>query len=126
MGPFLSIEVCDVVTYSGVEFVYKWVSGGRGSESVSFDDELFGDFREVRCHVRDMIFGGCGVLRRSSGFCETGAYPCYRWKVTLKARPRKVFFRQRVGKHGLRTSSIFLFITHLKFAMTDQIETGEV
>ena len=98
-----------------------WFNRPREAENISFDDELFGDFREVRCHVRDMIFGGCGFLRRSSRSCETGAYPCYRWKVTLKARPPKLFFRQRVGKHGLRTSS---YISYL--AMTNQVEIGEV
>ena len=31
-----------------------WVRGGRGTESVSFDTESFGDFSNVGYHVRDV------------------------------------------------------------------------
>ena len=34
-----------------------WVSEGRGEDSVSFDDESFGDFTEVGYHARDGTFG---------------------------------------------------------------------
>ena len=33
------------------------VSGGRGTESVSFDDESFIDFTEVGRHVKDVTLG---------------------------------------------------------------------
>ena len=57
-----------------------WVSGGRGAESVvSFDDVSFGDFSDVRRHVRD-------VVRSNSEFFETWAHPCCRRKVTVAER----------------------------------------
>ena len=37
-----------------VEFVYVWVRGGRGAESVFFDNESFIDFTEDGYHVRDV------------------------------------------------------------------------
>ena len=37
-----------------------------------------------------------------------------------KVRPHQAFFRYRVDEHGLTD------IIYLKFAMTDQVETGEV
>ena len=65
MGPFLSIGVWDVVADLCVEFVYVWVRGGRRPDSVSFDNELFGDFNEILYHVRDLSLGDvlfCGVV----------------------------------------------------------------
>ena len=40
-----------------VQFVYMWVSAGRGAESVSFDDESFGDVGEVWSNVWDVALG---------------------------------------------------------------------
>ena len=34
-----------------------WVSEGRAAESISFDDESFGDFSLVGCHVREVTLG---------------------------------------------------------------------
>ena len=65
MGPFLSIGVCDVVADLCVQFVYMWVSAGRGAESVSFDDESLVDFSEDWYHVRDVTLGDvvfCGEV----------------------------------------------------------------
>ena len=42
------------------------VSVGRGAESVLFDDESFGDFNEIRYHIRDMTLGDvvfCGGVQ---------------------------------------------------------------
>ena len=36
--------------------------GGRGAESVSFDDESFGDFSDGRYHVRDLTLVDHGLL----------------------------------------------------------------
>ena len=38
-----------------VEFAYMRVSGGRGAESVSFDDESIGDVDEIGRHVWDGV-----------------------------------------------------------------------
>ena len=49
-----------------VKFVYMWVSGARGAETVSFDDESLDDFIEVGCHVRDVTLGDvvfCGGVQ---------------------------------------------------------------
>ena len=48
----------------------------------------------------------------------TGVYDAPQ-TATLKACPLKLFF-QRVGEHGLMN------IKYLKFAMTDQVETGKI
>ena len=56
MGPFLSIANFDVVADLCVEFLYMWVRGKRGAKSVPFDNESFGDFSEVKYHVRDVMF----------------------------------------------------------------------
>ena len=40
-----------------VEFVCMWVSGGIGAESVSFNDESFGDLSEVGRYVSDVTLG---------------------------------------------------------------------
>ena len=40
-----------------VEFVYMWVSGGRGAENVSFDEYSCSDFSEVGYHVRNVTLG---------------------------------------------------------------------
>ena len=40
-----------------VEFLYIWVRKGRGVEAVFFNNESFGDFSEVRYHVRDVTLG---------------------------------------------------------------------
>ena len=37
--------------------MYMWIHGGRGADIVSVDDESFGDFSEVRNHVRDVTMG---------------------------------------------------------------------
>ena len=47
----------DVVVDLLVEFLYLWVRRGRGVEGVSFNNESFGDFSEVRYHVRDVTLG---------------------------------------------------------------------
>ena len=42
------------------------VRGGRGAESVSFNNESFGDLSEVRYHVRDVTLGDvmfCGGVK---------------------------------------------------------------
>ena len=56
------------------EFLYVWVGGGRGVESVSFNHESFGDFSEVRYHVRDVTFEEFGVLRWCLRFCGIQAH----------------------------------------------------
>ena len=48
------IVVFDVVVDLCVEFLYMWVRGGRRTENVYFNNELFGDFSDVRYHVRDV------------------------------------------------------------------------
>ena len=40
-----------------VEFLYLWVSRGRVVDGVSFNNEQFGGFSEVRYHVRDVTLG---------------------------------------------------------------------
>ena len=55
-----------------VEFVYVWVHGGRGAESVSFDDESFGDFSEVGYHVRDVALGDVVFYEGVQDFAELG------------------------------------------------------
>ena len=62
LDPFLSIGICDVADLC-VEFLYMWVRRGREVESVSFDNESFGDFCDVRYHVsevtlEDVVFCG--------------------------------------------------------------------
>ena len=79
MGPFLSIGVFDVAVDLCVEFLYMWVREGRGAEGVSFNNDSFGDFSEVRFHVRNVTLGNV-VL------CGTGAHPRSRRKVTLIER----------------------------------------
>ena len=59
----LYIGVCDVVADLCAEFVHILVKGRRRAESVSFDNESFGDSCEVGYHVRDVTLGGvlfCG------------------------------------------------------------------
>ena len=41
-----------------VQFLYLWVSWGRGAEGVSFNNESFAGFREVRYRVRDVVLCG--------------------------------------------------------------------
>ena len=63
-GSILSIGVCNVVTDLCVEFLYLLVSRGRGVDGVSFNNESFGSFSEVRYYARDVtledvvLFGG--------------------------------------------------------------------
>ena len=38
-------------------FLYLWVRRGRGAEGVSFTNESFGGFSEVRYRVRDVTLG---------------------------------------------------------------------
>ena len=82
MGLFLSIGVFDIVMDLCVEFLYVWVRGGKEAESVSFNNKSFGDFSEVRYHVKNMILGDVIFL----GVCGTGAHSCCRRKVTLIER----------------------------------------
>ena len=35
---------------------------------------------------------GCGVLRKSSGYCGIGIQPCCTRNTTLKARPHQAYF----------------------------------
>ena len=44
-----------------VEFLYLWVSMGRGAEGVSINNESFGVFSVVRYFVRDVLL--CGALK---------------------------------------------------------------
>ena len=57
MDQFLSIGDFDVVVALCVEFLYSWVRRGREAEGVSFNNESFSGFSEVRCHVRDVTLG---------------------------------------------------------------------
>ena len=46
-----------------VEFLYMWVRRGRGAEGISFNNDSFRSFSEVRYHLRDVTledvaFGG--------------------------------------------------------------------
>ena len=53
------VELC-------VEFLYLWVTRGRGAEDVSFNQESFGGFSDVRYHVRDVTLGDvvlCGGVQ---------------------------------------------------------------
>ena len=59
-----------------IEFLQIWIRWRIGAESVSFDNESFGDFSEVRYHVRVMTLGY--VV-----FCGTWAHPCCSRKVIL-------------------------------------------
>ena len=52
LDPLLSISDFDCVVALCVEFLYLWVSKGRGADGVSFNNESFGGFSEVRYHVR--------------------------------------------------------------------------
>ena len=47
-----------------VEFLYMWVRRGREAKGVSFNNESFGDFSEVRYHVRDMTLGDVLCVKR--------------------------------------------------------------
>ena len=47
-----------------VEFLYMWVRRGTGADGVSFNNEKFGGFSEVRYHVGNVIFQG-GMVRPS-------------------------------------------------------------
>ena len=49
MGLFLSIGVFDIVL--------DLIRGERGPKDVTFNNELFGDFSEVRYHARDVTLG---------------------------------------------------------------------
>ena len=40
-----------------VEFLYIKIRRGRGAESVSFNNESFGGFSEIKNHVRDVTLG---------------------------------------------------------------------
>ena len=65
LGPFFSIEDCNVVDLC-VEFLYLWVRRGRRAEGISFNKESFDGFREVRYHVRDVTLGDvmlCGGVQ---------------------------------------------------------------
>ena len=53
-GEFLSIWDFDVMVDLCVEFLYLWVRRGRGAEVISFNNELFDGFSEVRYHIRDV------------------------------------------------------------------------
>ena len=66
--------------------MYVWVSGGSGAESVTFDNEWFGDVGEIRRHVWDVALGlgECSILRRSSEFCGTETHPCCRTSELVK------------------------------------------
>ena len=41
----------EVVVGLCIEFLYLWVSRGREADGVSFNNESFGSFSEVRYHV---------------------------------------------------------------------------
>ena len=51
------IGVFDAVADLCVELLYVWVRGGRGAESVFFNNESFDDSSQVRYHVRDVTLG---------------------------------------------------------------------
>ena len=72
---FCLLRVCNVVADLCIEFMQMSVSGGRGAESVSFDDVSFGDFSEVRNHVTDFNLGMWCFAEEFRGFCGTGANP---------------------------------------------------
>ena len=57
LDPFLFIGVFDVVMDLRVEFLYLWVRRRRGAEGFSFKNESFGDFSEVKYHVRYVTLG---------------------------------------------------------------------
>ena len=59
------------------------VSGGRGAENFSFDEESFCDFSEAGYHVWDVNFGDMMFCGGFHDFCGTRAHPCFRKKVTL-------------------------------------------
>ena len=63
-----------------------WVRGGRGGKSVSFINESFGDFSEVRYHVRDVTFRVMVFCRGVLNFAEQGFnnQQCCRRKLTLQ------------------------------------------
>ena len=65
-GYILSIGYFYVVEDLCVEFLYLWVRRGSGSEVVSYNNESFGGFGEVRYHVRDVTLGDvalCGGVQ---------------------------------------------------------------
>ena len=55
-----------------VDFVYMWVRELRGAKSVSFADELLGDFSEVGRHVRDVTQGNVVFCGGVQDFSEQG------------------------------------------------------
>ena len=55
-----------------IVFLHMWVRGERGAESVSFDNESFGDFSEVRHHVRDLTLGDLVFCGGVYNFAELG------------------------------------------------------
>ena len=57
MDPFLTIGDIDVMVDLCVQFLYMCVRRGRRAEGVSFNNESFGDFSEVKYHVRDVTLG---------------------------------------------------------------------
>ena len=55
----------DLLNKCLIQYLLTRVSEGRGAESVSFDDELFGDFSEVGYHDWDVTLGDvvfCGEV----------------------------------------------------------------
>ena len=86
-----------------------WISalsscrGGRGAESISFNNESFGDFSEVVNHVRDVTLREMWCLRKSLGFCGSGSHPCCRRMLT-PIDPSDLYFDVHLFE---------LFIVHL-------------
>ena len=63
LDTFLSIGIFDIVADLSIDILYMWVREERGAERVSFNNESFGDFREVMYYARNVMLGAvvfCG------------------------------------------------------------------
>ena len=50
------------VHYCPLEFLCMWIRGGKEAESVSSNNESFGDLSKAKYHVNNMTQGECGVF----------------------------------------------------------------
>ena len=107
MGPFLSIGDFDVVVHLRDEFLYVLVRRGRGTKAVSFNNESFGGFSEVRYHVRDEILS-CDVIIRDM---TLSCYGCYVIWLLLIKNHRII---TAMPKKKLRLRHLWILIVHHK------------